>query len=301
MKVLVCDPMSKEAIELMKEGGLEVDARSGISKEELLGCVSQYDALVVRSATKVTRDVIDRADRLKVIARGGVGLDNIDVAAAREKGIAVFNTPGASAISVAELAIGLMFACVRDIDKATSSTKSGKWEKKRFMGKELYGKTLGFVGAGNIGIEVARRALALGMKVIVSDPVPRPELKELSIPAVALEELLRSADVISIHAPLTDETNHLIGKKEFEKMKDGVVLIDCARGGIVDEKALLDALKSGKVSRAALDVFEVEPPKDNPLLSHENVIATPHIGASTWEGQHRVGIEVAQKMLKFAG
>lgn len=260
------------------------------------------DVLVVRSATKVTSDIIEAGKNLKIIARAGIGLDNIDVQKAKEKGIKILNTPGASAPSVAELAIGLMLACARHIAKATISLKEGKWEKKILKGKELLGKTLGLIGFGNIGQEVARRALGFGMRVIAYDPA-RPKT-DLPVEYVDLDTLLKESDFISLHVPLIESTKHMINKDTISKMKDGVIIVNTSRGGTIDEEALYEALVSGKVYAAGLDVFEVEPPSDElrrKLLSLDNVVATPHIGASTAEAQKRVGKELVEKIFRELG
>lgn len=291
MKVLITDPIDKEGVEILKGAGLSVDERPGLPPDELLKVIPEYDALVVRSATKVTREVIEQGKNLKVIGRAGVGLDNVDRDAAREKGIKVLNTPEATSVSVAELALGMMFACARPIVQGTVSLKEGKWEKKRLHGFELFGKTLGIIGLGRIGKELAARARALGMEVIAYDPqVPTSDLARMT----TLDELLSQSDFISIHTPLTPETRNLLSRPQFERMRDGVVVINCARGGVVDEAALYDALVSGKVRAAGLDVFETEPPGDNPLLKLPQVIATPHIGAQTAEGQERAGVGIAE-------
>lgn len=294
-KVLICDPMPKDAIDIMKNGGLEVVEKTEMTPEELVATVADYEAMIVRSATKVTKEVIDAGSKLEVIGRGGVGLDNIDVAHAVERGIKVLNTPSAPSISVAEITIGHLLALARHIVRGTMGLKTGKWEKKQLKGFEAYGKTLGIIGIGRIGQEVAIRAIGLGMKVQAYDPftcctncIQAPQINTCSF-----EQLIRESDVITVHTPLTDGTRNLIGAKEFENMKDGVVIINCSRGGIIDEQALLDALQSGKVRGACLDVFEQEPPGDNPLLTLDNVIATPHIGSATVEGQARVGTEIA--------
>lgn len=297
MKVLICDKTEKESIERMRAAGLIVDTNFEISAEELLNVGKNYEVLVVRSRTKVRQPLIDACSNLKLIVRGGVGLDNIDVEYARAKGIIVKNTPLAASASVAELAIGYMFMLARSLYKATASMKAEKWEKKAFEGDEINGKTLGLIGVGNIGKETARRAVALGMKVIAVDPyVQQFEYGEL----VTLDELLARSDYISLHLPKTEETANMIGADQFAKMKDGVRIINCARGGIVDENALYQALESGKVAGAALDVFSVEPPVDWKLIHHDNVIASPHIGAATKEAQNRVGAEVAQIVIEFA-
>lgn len=297
MKVLICDKTEKEYIEQMRAAGLTVDVRDDITPEELPNVLPNYDAMVVRSRTKVRQPLIDVCPNLKVIVRGGVGLDTIDHEYAKSKGIAVMNTPLASSASVAELAIGYMFALARNLYKATSTMKAEKWDKKSFEGDEIGGKVLGLIGLGNIGKETARRAMALGMTVVAFDPYAS---NAEGVRKVSLDELLAQADYISIHAPKTKETANMIGAEQFAKMKDGVRIINCARGGIVIEDALYDALTSGKVAGAALDVFAEEPPTDWKLLKLDNVIGSPHIGAATKEAQARVGFEVAQKIIDFA-
>jgi D-3-phosphoglycerate dehydrogenase len=297
MKVLICDKTEKEYIEQMRAAGLTVDVRDDITPEELPNVLPNYDAMVVRSRTKVRQPLIDVCPNLKVIVRGGVGLDTIDHEYAKSKGIAVMNTPLASSASVAELAIGYMFALARNIYKATSTMKAEKWDKKSFEGDEIGGKVLGIIGLGNIGKETARRAMALGMTVIAYDPFA--SLAE-GVRKVSLDELFAQADYISIHAPKTKETTNMIAAEQIAKMKDGVRIINCARGGIVNEDALYDGLNSGKVAGAALDVFAEEPPTDWKLVKLDNVIASPHIGAATKEAQARVGYEVAQKIIDFA-
>ncbi len=297
MKILVCDKTEKEAIERMRAAGLQVDVRDDITPEELPNVLPAYDGMVVRSRTKVRQPLIDACPHLKVIVRGGVGLDTIDAEYARSKGITVMNTPMASSASVAELAIGYMFMLARSLYQATSSIKAEKWEKKAFEGDEIGGKTLGLVGIGNIGKEVARRANALGMTVIAYDPY----VKEAEgVKLVGLDELLASADYISLHLPKTKESAGMIGKDQFAKMKNGVRIVNCARGGIIDEAALYDALVAGKVAGAALDVYAEEPPTDWKLMKLPNVIGSPHIGAATHEAQGRVGAEVADKLIEFA-
>ena len=298
MKILVSDPIAEEGLEKLRQAGFEVDVKAELMPEELIAIIPDYEGLIVRSATRVTREVIEAAKELRAIGRAGIGLDNIDLEAARERGIKVLNTPEATTISVAELTLGHMLALARHIPQATASLKAGKWEKKRFMGTELYGKTLGIIGIGRIGREVAKRAAAFGMDLVAYDPYVREaEVRDLGLKLLPLEDLLPYSDYITIHVPLTSETRHLLGEREFEMMKDGVRLINPARGGVVDEKALYDALVSGKVAGAALDVFEEEPPEDNPLLKLDNVIATPHLGASAKEGQVRSGVEIAEKMI----
>jgi D-3-phosphoglycerate dehydrogenase len=297
MKILVCDKTEADAIERMRAAGLEVDTRFDITAEELPSVLPAYDGMVVRSRTKVPAALIDAAPNLKVIVRGGVGLDTIDVAHARAKGIAVMNTPKASSASVAEMAIGYMFALARDLMTATASMRAGKWEKKKFVGVELAGKTLGIIGLGNIGKEVAARAKALGMTVIAYHP--RLDAYE-GVEMVDLDNLLARSDYITFHLPKTKETVGMIGAAEFAKMKDGVRIINAARGGIIDEDALYDALVSGKVAGAALDVYATEPCEGHKLFSLDNVIGSPHVGASTKEAQGRVGAEVADKLIEFA-
>jgi D-3-phosphoglycerate dehydrogenase len=297
MKILVCDKTESEAIERMRAAGLTVDTNFEITPEDLMKVLPAYDGMVVRSRTKVRQPLIDACPNLKVIVRGGVGLDTIDADYARSKGITVMNTPKASSASVAELAIGFMFSLARSLYKATATMKAEKWEKKSFEGDELGGKTLGLLGVGNIGREVARRAAALGMTVIAYDPY----VKEIeAVKLVKLDELLAQADYISLHLPKTKESENMIGKAQFEKMKTGVRIVNCARGGILDEKALYEALTGGKVAGAALDVYAEEPPTDWKLLKLDNVIASPHIGAATHEAQGRVGAEVAEKLIEFA-
>ncbi len=297
MKILVCDKTEKEYIEQMRSAGLEVDVRDDISPEELMTTLPAYDGMVVRSRTKVRQPLIDQCPNLKVIVRGGVGLDTIDADYARSKGITVMNTPLANSVSVAELAIGFMFALARTIPQATASLKAEKWDKKQFEGVEIGGKTLGLIGIGNIGKEVALRANALGMKVLAYDPY----VKSMNgVTLVSLDELLGKSDYISLHLPKTTESTNMIGAAQFAKMKDGVRIVNCARGGIINEDALYAALTSGKVAGAALDVFEEEPPANWKLLKLDNVIGSPHIGAATKEAQGRVGAEVAQKLIEFA-
>lgn len=297
MKVLICDKTEKEYIEQMRAAGLTVDVRDDITPEELPNVLPAYDAMVVRSRTKVRQPLIDVCPNLKVIVRGGVGLDTIDHEYAKSKGIAVMNTPLASSASVAELAIGYMFALARNIYRATSTMKAEKWDKKSFEGDEIGGKVLGIIGLGNIGKETARRAMALGMTVIAYDPFASPAE---GVRKVSLDELLAQSDYISIHAPKTKETTNMIAAEQIAKMKNGVRIINCARGGIVNEEALYEALSSGKISGAALDVFAEEPPTDWKLMKLDNVLASPHIGASTREAQARIGSEVAQKIMDFA-
>lgn len=298
MKILICDKTEKEAVDQMRSAGLQVDVRDDISPEDLPKVLPEYDGMVVRSRTKVRQPLIDACPNLKVIVRGGVGLDTIDAEYARSKGITVMNTPLASSASVAELTVGYMFALARSLYRATASMKSEKWEKKAFEGDEIGGKTLGLIGIGNIGREVARRANALGMTVLAYDPYVK---SAEGVKLVSLDELLKAADYISLHLPKTKESAGMLGAEAFAKMKSGVRIINCARGGIIDEKALHDALVEGRVAGAALDVYTEEPPSDWSLISLPNVIASPHIGAATKEAQGRVGAEVAAKLIDFAG
>lgn len=298
MKILISDGIEEIGKKILLESGLEVVDKK-LTPEDLLKEIPQYDGIIVRSATKVTKDVIDAGKNLKVIARGGVGLDNIDVPYAKGKGIKVLNTPGASSISVAELAIAHMFALSRFLHLSNTEMREGKWPKKEYSkGVELTGKTLGLIGFGNIGKEVAKRAVGLGMKVVAHDP--NVTTTDLKVTFTSKQELLKNSDYISLHIPLDKKTGPAITKNEFDMMKKGVVLVNCARGGVVAEKDLLEALKSGKVSRAAMDVFESEPPtpEEYELLKHPNVSVTPHIGASTNEAQERVGEEIARKVVQ---
>jgi D-3-phosphoglycerate dehydrogenase len=305
MRVLICDPVAPETIQAMQEAGIEVDNRSDITTEELLRDIAACDGMVVRSRTKVGADVLDAADNLKIIVRGGVGLDSIDVAHAKSKGIEVRNTPKASSNSVAELALGYMLAMARKIPQATASMTAGEWKKKQLKGSEISGKTLGLIGYGNIGGLLGKKASALGMNVIFYDVITPPDTGDAE--QVSLDEVLTQSDFISLHVPKLPATTNMLNAEAFAKMKDGVFLVNCARGGIVDEDALYDALESGKVAGAALDVFLDE--KVNPgnpklfELKDENgfnrVIGSPHIGASTVEGQIRVGTEVADILIEF--
>ena len=297
MKVLVCDKTEKECIEQMRAAGLTVDANFEITPEDLMTVLPAYEVAVVRSRTKIRQPLIDVCPNLKLIVRGGVGLDTIDVEYARGKGITVKNTPLASSASVAEMAIGYMFMLARSLYKASSTMKAEKWEKKAFEGDEIGGKTLGLIGVGNIGKAVVKRAVALGMTVVAYDPF----VKELAgAKLVSLDELLAQADYISLHLPKTKESAGMIGAEQFGKMKTGVRIVNCARGGIIDENALYEALTGGKVAGAALDVYAEEPPTEWKLLKLDNVIGSPHIGAATKEAQTRVGAEVAQIVIDFS-
>ncbi len=297
MKILVCDKTETEAIERMRVAGLTVDTNFEITPEELTAVLPAYEGMVVRSRTKVRQPLIDACPNLKVIVRGGVGLDTIDAEYARSKGINVMNTPKASSASVAELVIGYMFMLARSLYKASATMKAEKWEKKVFEGDEIGGKTLGLIGIGNIGKEVAKRAVALGMAVLAYDPYVK---EAADVKLVSLDELLAQADYISLHLPKTKESQNMLDKAQFEKMKTGVRFINCARGGIVNEDALYDALTRGKVAGAALDVYAEEPPTNWKLAKLDNVICSPHIGAQTKEAQGRVAAEVADKLIEFA-
>jgi D-3-phosphoglycerate dehydrogenase len=300
-KVLASDPLAAESVAAMREAGLEVDEKTDLSPEELKGEIGSYDAIVIRSATKLRAEILDVATNLKLIVRAGVGLDNVDVEHAQGQGIEVRNTPAASSNSVAELALGHVLSLARHIGRGTESIKAGRWEKKQLKGGEIEGKTLGIVGIGRIGRLLAQKAHALGMRVVSYDAYltesPIPEIA----PMVGLEQLLAESDFISLHIPFDPSVGATIGAAEFASMKDGVRIVNCARGGVVDEAALVAAVQNGKVAGVALDVFEAEPPKpDHPVLALEAVSFTPHIGASTVEAQARVGREAAQIVIDFA-
>jgi D-3-phosphoglycerate dehydrogenase len=300
-KVLVSDPLSKKGLEILdKAKDIKYDLKPGLSLEELKKIIPEYDAIVIRSETKLKAEIIEAADRLKVIGRAGIGLDNVDLRAATKKGIVVMNTPQENAIAAAEHTIAMMLSISRKIPQATATMRAGKWEKRKFVGVELYSKTLGLIGIGVIGTIVADRARGLKMKVIGYDPYLSKEVAEKKgVELVSMDELLNKSDFISVHTPLTDETRNLIDKNSFRKMRNGVILINCARGGIVNEKDLYEAIKEGKVAGAALDVFEKEPAIGNPLLELEEVIGTPHLGASTGEAQENVSIAIAQQIVDY--
>jgi D-3-phosphoglycerate dehydrogenase len=294
IKVLIADSLDKEALEQLKAvPGFEVTVKTGLDEAGLVGTIPGFNAVVVRGATKITRPVIEAGTDLKIIVRAGIGLDNVDSAAAKEKKIAVANTPAATSISVAEHTFGLMLGAVRNHGRAVVSMKLHKWEKKALEGTELYGKTVGIIGCGRIGIEVARRAIAFGMTVLAYDVIPIKT--NLAVTQVPLDELLAKSDLITLHIP--KQPQPVIGAAEILKMKDGVIIVNVARGGVVDEKALLDGLNSGKVRAAALDVFAKEPPDNFALIDHPNVTPIPHLGAAAKEGQQRAGLEVV-KILK---
>jgi len=301
-KVLVSDKLSDAGLEILRGfAGVEVEYKPGLKEDELRDVIGGFDGLVIRSGSKVTAKVIEAAKNLKVIGRAGIGVDNVDIPVASKKGIIVMNTPTGNAVTTAEHAITLMLSLARKIPQATASMKAGKWEKTKFEGREITGKTLGVLGLGNIGRIVANRAQGLQMNVIGFDPVLSSErAKEIGVELVSVDELFRRADVITCHTPLTAETKNLIGAESFKKMKDGVLIVNAARGGIVDEVAIVDALKSGKVGGAALDVFVEEPcSPEHPLLKLDNVILTPHLGASTAEAQERVSLEICEQVAKY--
>ena len=294
MKVLVNDAIAPQGVQKLKDAGFEV-VDTHLEPEDLKAQIKDYDALIVRSATKVRAEIIEAADNLKVIGRAGVGLDNVDREAAEAKGIKVYNTPAATSISVAELALGMMIAAARHISQGTVSLKLGRWDKKKFKGVELYGKTLGIIGMGRIGSELAKRAQALGMTVFFFDPYVTESQFGVS---KDLGELLGEADFVSLHLPHNEATHHIISTNEFANMKDGAILVNAARGGVVDEEALYEALKSGKLRAAAIDVYETEPTTEHKLFELENVVLTPHVGAQAAEGQLRAGIQVAEKVIE---
>ncbi len=296
------DKIAESGMRLLQmEPEVETDVRTGLSTEELKGIIGEYDALIVRSSTKVTRELIECASRMKVVGRAGTGVDNIDVEAATEKGIVVMNTPGGNAVAAAEHAISMLLSMARKIPQACKSMKEGKWDRRSFIGVEVHGKTLGIIGVGRIGSLVAKMAIGLGMKVLATDPyISAKAAKEMGLTLTDLDTLLEGSDFISIHAPLTQETRNMISKEAFRKMKDGVMLVNCSRGGIVDEDALYNAITIGKVAGAALDVYAQEPPPpDYRLLRLNEVVCTPHLGASTKEAQEVVAIAIVQQILDY--
>jgi D-3-phosphoglycerate dehydrogenase / 2-oxoglutarate reductase len=301
-KVLIPDALSPAAVQIFKDRGIEVDFQPalGKDKEKLAEIVGNYDGLAIRSATKVSPKILEKAKSLKVIGRAGIGVDNVDIPAATARGIIVMNTPFGNSITTAEHAISLMLALARQIPEADRSTQAGKWEKNKFMGVEITGKTLGVVGCGNIGSIVADRALGLKMKVIAFDPYLSPERAiDLGVEKVELDELLKRSDFITLHTPLTEKTRNIIDAGAIAQMKKGVRIINCARGGLVDEQALRTALDSGHVAGAAFDVFVTEPATDNPLFGHANVVCTPHLGAATSEAQENVALQIAEQMSDY--
>jgi len=301
-RVLVSDKLSKTAVQIFKDRGVEVDYQPdlGKDKEKLLSVIGDYDGLAIRSATKVSDKVLAAAKKLRVIGRAGIGVDNVDIPAATAKGVIVMNTPFGNSITTAEHAIAMMFAVARQLPAADLSTQAGKWEKNRFMGVEISGKTLGLIGCGNIGSIVADRAIGLKMKVVAFDPYLSAERAiQLGVEKVDLDELFRRTDFITLHTPLTDNTRNIIDADAIAKMKDGVRIINCARGGLVDEAALAEAIKAGKVAGAGFDVFVTEPAETNPLFGLPNVVCTPHLGASTTEAQENVALQVAEQMADY--
>lgn len=299
MKILVSDKLGEKGIDVLKkEKAISFDEKTGLSPDELKQVIKDYDGIIIRSGTQLTKDVLACAKKLKVVGRAGVGLDNVDLDAASKLGIIVMNTPGGNTISTCEHSIAMLLSMSRYIPQANASLKNKEWKRGKFMGTELYGKTLGVVGFGRIGKEVAKRMLSFGMKIVVYDPFITPEsAPQIDANFVSFEDLCRQSDYITMHIPKTAETKYLFNKESFALMKEGVRLVNCARGGIINEADLFDAIKSGKVKGAALDVFEKEPPEDSPLLQLENVIAVPHLGASTEEAQENVGIAVAEQVV----
>jgi D-3-phosphoglycerate dehydrogenase len=299
-KVLISDKLSPAAVQIFKDRGIEVDVKTGLERDELIKIIGEYDGLAIRSATKVSPPVLEAAKNLKVVGRAGIGVDNVDLPAATARGVIVMNTPFGNSITTAEHAIAMMFALARDIPQANASTHAGKWEKSKFMGVEVTGKTLGIIGCGNIGSIVAERGLGLRMKVIAYDPFLTPErAADLGVEKVDLDELLRRADFITLHTPLTDKTRNILNAETLAKTKKGVRIINCARGGLVVEADLKAAIEAGHVAGAALDVFEEEPAKTNILFGMDKVICTPHLGASTNEAQENVALQVAEQMADY--
>lgn len=301
VKVLISDKLSPKAKEIFENAGVDVDVKVGMTPEELSACIGEYDGLAIRSATKVTKEIIEKATNLKVVGRAGIGVDNVDIPEATAKGIIVMNTPFGNSITTAEHAIAMMFSAARKIPQASASTHQGLWEKSKFMGSELAFKTLGLIGCGNIGSIVADRAKGLKMSVKVFDPFLSEErAKDIGVTkAVDLDDLLASADFISLHTPLTDQTRNILGKENLAKTKKGVIIVNCARGGLIDESALKEKLEEGHVAAAALDVFEVEPAKENVLFGMDQVVCTPHLGASTEEAQENVALQVAEQISDY--
>jgi D-3-phosphoglycerate dehydrogenase len=299
-KVLIADAMSPQAADILRARGIEVDVETGLTAAELKERIGRYDGLAIRSGTRVTEDLLGSAARLRVVGRAGIGVDNVDVEAATNRGVVVMNTPTGNAVTTAEHTIAMMLALARRIPQANASTRAGKWEKSAFLGVEVTGKTLGLIGCGNVGSIVADRAQGLRMKVIAYDPFLSPDrAKTLGVEKVGLDELLARSDFISLHAPLNESTKGMIDASALSKTKTGVRIINCARGGLIVEADLEAALESGHVAGAALDVFETEPAKENPLFALEQVVATPHLGASTAEAQEKVAIQIAEQMAEF--
>jgi D-3-phosphoglycerate dehydrogenase len=300
LRVLISDQLSPAAVEIFKGRGIEADIKTDLSKQDLEKIIGGYDGLAIRSSTKVTPALLQKAIRLKVIGRAGIGVDNVDIPAATARGVIVMNTPYGNSITTAEHAIAMMFALARQLPEADTSTRAGLWEKSRFMGVELTGKSLGIIGCGNIGGIVASRAIGLKMRVIAFDPYLSAERAlELGVEKVELDDLLKRADIITLHTPLTDSTKHILNAASLAKCKKGVRIINCARGGLIDEAALVTALKSGQVAGAALDVFAEEPARQSPLFALPNVICTPHLGAATTEAQENVALQIADQMAEY--
>ena len=299
-KVLISDKLSPAAVGIFRSRGIEADLKPGLSPADLRGIIAEYDGLAVRSSTKVTRELLDAAPNLKVVGRAGIGVDNVDVKSATARGVVVMNTPHGNTITTAEHAIAMMFALARQVPEASASTKAGRWEKNRFMGVELAAKTLGLIGCGNIGSIVADRAQGLRMKVVAYDPfLTEARAVDLGVEKVELDALFARADFITLHTPLTDATRNILSREAIAKLKPGVRIINCARGGLLDEAALAEAIGSGHVAGAALDVFETEPAKESPLFALENVVCTPHLGAATAEAQENVALQLAEQMSDF--
>jgi D-3-phosphoglycerate dehydrogenase len=301
-KVLISDALSDAAVQIFRDRGIDTDFRPDLGKDKdaLAAIIGRYDGLAIRSATRVTPKLLAVAERLRVVGRAGIGVDNVDVAAATARGVIVMNTPHGNAVTTAEHAVALIFALARQIPQADASTRAGRWEKNRFLGIELTGKTLGVVGCGNIGAIVADRAIGLKLRVIAYDPFLSPERAvEIGVEKVELDELLARADIVTLHVPLTDKTRNILSAEALARTKRGVRIVNCARGGLVDEAALRAALESGHVAGAALDVFAVEPAFENPLFTHPNVVCTPHLGASTAEAQEKVALQVAEQMADY--
>lgn len=300
-RILITDPIEKSCIEILEKENFKVDYKSGLKEEEIVSIVDNYNILIVRSGTKVTKKIIDASTNIELIARAGAGVDNIDVNAATHRGIIVMNTPGGNTLSTAEHTMALLLSMCRNIPKANNELKQGIWDRKKYLGTELFGKKIGVIGLGKIGKEVAIRCKAFGMEVLGYDPViTQDSAQKIGVKLVSFNEILEQSDILTVHVPLSDETKNLINKKALDKCKDGVKIINCARGGIVNEADLLEALNSGKVSAAALDVYEKEPPLfPNDLILHPNVVVTPHIGASTKEAQEKVAIQIANQIVDY--
>ncbi|MCC7284300.1 MAG: phosphoglycerate dehydrogenase [Acetobacteraceae bacterium] len=299
-RILISDNLSPAAVKIFEERGIAADLRPGLAPAELRAIIGDYDGLAVRSATRVTRELLDAAPRLRVVGRAGIGVDNVDLKSATARGVVVMNTPFGNSITTAEHAVAMMFALARQIPEANASTKAGRWEKNRFMGVELAAKTLGVIGCGNIGAIVADRAIGLKMKVIAYDPfLSETRARELGVEKVNLPDLLARADIITLHAPLTEGTRNILDRVALAKARKGVRIVNCARGGLVDEAALADAIRDGHVAGAALDVFETEPATASPLFALENVVCTPHLGAATTEAQENVALQIAEQMSDF--